>query len=548
MIDNTQPENDRFWTDACGLLLFAAGATSSSLLALALTDGPGAAGAATGTAAMGHGLLWIGGAIPVGLMSLACLLMGAGQFLGWSEAPRITRHLSGVLAVSLSLCMVLGAFSDNAGGLVGTFIGGALAGLSSPIVAGLVGMVALCLSVWGAWLSPAKASAWERAQQIERPAVPLQASADGVTTEESAALSFEGAPTAYPGTAASPYPEDVRSRGEIPEGASVIGAEESPKNEENREEQGSEGGADGAAPEGDEDGAEAEEESGALDMEADDSGESVDEHLATVESSSGAEALVGDELQDELVEDAWDTSGSGELEEEIEEPEEAAELQESAEDGASVELEAEEGSSWEELGSEELEAAEFDEEEEEEEWEEEEAEEAAELEEEEEPAEAAELEEEEEEEEWEEEEAAELEEEEEPVEAAEPETAAGEIEGQGDLFAAEDASLEPEVVLEPQSAPVDDSLEASVEATDADTAEGSETEASLLMQAADLFLERDRVAVSLLQRQFNLDFEECCGILDELQEMGLIGPYLGGNRRDILLSREEWLDHVSEMT
>ena len=516
MIDNTQPENDRFWTDACGLLLFAAGATSSSLLALALTDGPGAAGAATGTAAMGHGLLWIGGAIPVGLMSLACLLMGAGQFLGWSEAPRITRHLSGVLAVSLSLCMVLGAFSDNAGGLVGTFIGGALAGLSSPIVAGLVGMVALCLSVWGAWLSPAKASAWERAQQIERPAVPLQASADGVTTEESAALSFEGAPTAYPGTAASPYPEDVRPRGEIPEGASVIGAEESPKNEENREEQGSEGGADGAAPEGDEDGAEAEEESGALDMEADDSGESVDEHLATVESSSGAEALVGDELQDELVEDAWDTSGSGELEEEIEEPEEAAELQESAEDEASVELEAEEGSSWEELGSEELEAAEFDEEEEEEEWEEEEA--------------------------------AELEEEEEPVEAAEPETAAGEIEGQGDLFAAEDASLEPEVVLEPQSAPVEDSLEASVEATDADTAEGSETEASLLMQAADLFLERDRVAVSLLQRQFNLDFEECCGILDELQEMGLIGPYLGGNRRDILLSREEWLDHVSEMT
>ena len=160
--------------------------------------------------------------------------------------------------------------------------------------------------------------------------------------------------------------------------------------------------------------------------------------------------------------------------------------------------------------------------------------------------EAAELDEEEEE--WEEEEAAELEEKEESVVAAEPETAAGEIEGQGDLFAAEDASLEPEVVLEPQSAPVETSLETSVEAAEADIAEGAEVEASLLMQAADLFLERDRVAVSLLQRQFNLDFEECCSILDELQEMGLIGPYLGGNRRDILLSREEWLDHVSEMT
>jgi hypothetical protein len=45
-----------------------------------------------------------------------------------------------------------------------------------------------------------------------------------------------------------------------------------------------------------------------------------------------------------------------------------------------------------------------------------------------------------------------------------------------------------------------------------------------------------------------MDFEECCVILDRLQEMGLIGPYLGGNRRDILLTRDEWLEHVSETT
>jgi DNA segregation ATPase FtsK/SpoIIIE-like protein len=64
------------------------------------------------------------------------------------------------------------------------------------------------------------------------------------------------------------------------------------------------------------------------------------------------------------------------------------------------------------------------------------------------------------------------------------------------------------------------------------------------MKAADLFLERDRVAVSLLQRQFDVDFEECCVILDQLQEMGLIGPYLGGSRRDILLTRDEWLSRV----
>ena len=99
-------------------------------------------------------------------------------------------------------------------------------------------------------------------------------------------------------------------------------------------------------------------------------------------------------------------------------------------------------------------------------------------------------------------------------------------ESQGNLFGAEDAEdAEEEVILEPQAKP-------------------SEGHEAVLMKAADLFLDRDRVAVSLLQRQFKLDFEESCAILDELQEMGLIGPYLGGNRRDILLTRDEWFERV----
>ena len=93
----------------------------------------------------------------------------------------------------------------------------------------------------------------------------------------------------------------------------------------------------------------------------------------------------------------------------------------------------------------------------------------------------------------------------------------------------EDDSTEGEVILEPQAKP-----------------EGASEE--VLLKAADLFLDRDRVAVSLLQRQFQLDFEESCAVLDELQERGLIGPYLGGNRRDILLSREEWLERVGGAT
>ncbi|MAF66922.1 MAG: hypothetical protein CMJ84_14865 [Planctomycetes bacterium] len=61
------------------------------------------------------------------------------------------------------------------------------------------------------------------------------------------------------------------------------------------------------------------------------------------------------------------------------------------------------------------------------------------------------------------------------------------------------------------------------------------------MKAGCLFLERERVAVSMLQRGFDLSFDQSCKILDELQERGLIGPYMGGKSREILMNREEWL-------
>ena len=56
-----------------------------------------------------------------------------------------------------------------------------------------------------------------------------------------------------------------------------------------------------------------------------------------------------------------------------------------------------------------------------------------------------------------------------------------------------------------------------------------------------LFVEEGRVAVSMLQKRFGMSFKQATAILDDLQQRGLIGPYLGGKKRDILLSKEEWL-------
>lgn len=74
--------------------------------------------------------------------------------------------------------------------------------------------------------------------------------------------------------------------------------------------------------------------------------------------------------------------------------------------------------------------------------------------------------------------------------------------------------------------------------------EGDEAFAQLVFEAGCAILEQKRVAVSMLERRFQVDFDKACRVLDELQEAGLIGPYIGGRTRDILLTREEWLAHA----
>jgi len=523
------------WSDAFGLVLFAVGSITGALLFKTLTHTTPSAEGANWAVQMGHGLLWATGPVPVSMMSLACFFLGAAQFLGYLEAQRATRHLVGVLGISVGLSIVLGAYSPDAGGRLGMIIGGGLAGIAAAPLGALVGLGLVCASIWTAWMTPRRVTAWEKAQEIEKPAVPLQAKADGVTSEESAALAFDGDPGAFPGTVESPYPEDVRVHGQIPDGAAALGAEETSNHVETEEEYGSEERTE-SAPLGAKSAAEAGGEGDDLLLEADpgDAG-LASEDLAVSEESAELDSADGADSEDELseapssaapeegvdVEADEETSAGGE---ELEPAEHAAEGELEEEEEWEEEEEYEEDEEYEEEG----ELEEDDSEDEEGEFEEEEEleeddviEDAAELEEEE-------LEEEEEfESEGESEEAAELEEEVEDVQAPAP---AEVSDGQGDLFdMGGDDSTEAEVILEPQAKPA------------------AATE-EILMKAADLFLDRDRVAVSLLQRQFQLDFEESCAVLDELQERGLIGPYLGGNRRDILLSREEWLERVGDAT
>jgi DNA segregation ATPase FtsK/SpoIIIE-like protein len=97
----------------------------------------------------------------------------------------------------------------------------------------------------------------------------------------------------------------------------------------------------------------------------------------------------------------------------------------------------------------------------------------------------------------------------------------------GDEYEEADEDEEP-VVLEPQSPPL-----------------AASTQSERLLNAGRVLVRQGRVAVSVLQQELDMEFDEACELLDQLQAEGLIGPYKGGKKRDILLSEEEWEDHFA---
>ncbi|MAB79560.1 MAG: hypothetical protein CMJ89_09440 [Planctomycetes bacterium] len=109
----------------------------------------------------------------------------------------------------------------------------------------------------------------------------------------------------------------------------------------------------------------------------------------------------------------------------------------------------------------------------------------------------------------------------------------------GSTVSAEDET-EPGVVLQPVSA-----AEREPEETVPPAVCLNDDIEQLVYESGLLIVEQGRVAVSMLQRRFSIDFDQACGILDKLQELGLIGPYMGGRKREILLSNEQWVEHVT---
>lgn len=573
-----------------GVLVFTLAAFPVVLVALALMKGgPGDAG---GTASIARGLIESFGYVPTLLCGAGFAGVGAALLLSTREVE-VAKHMSGVLFTAIGFAVILGSFQDTPegvlhGGAFGLSTGGLLRGAVGAWAGALVGGSVLFAAIWLTWIggglelrqpnkSESEATLSEALTEKE---------ADGVTAAEATALvpdestlaymeelwrrTTSNRPQAEP-IPPSPYPDDVRLHGQVPEGAAPLrdSSDEPTQTAGEAHHAALEGGvaeagdpahvgagqdlAGAAASDGSEEADPFREQAKEQALSAEAARALAGSHTdpkppADPRIPEGARPLVDESvevLSDGPPKPTWelDSEEDGpsvklrriteeaeqELEEEVsvlveeeeEDPEAEVEEYEEEETGEDPEAEYEDDEEEEEAEYEDDPEAEYEEEDEEEspdaEYEEYEEEGDSD-----EDPEAEYEEEEDDEEEGEEDPDAEYEEyEEEEDSEEEPEAEYEEVSEDEDPD--EVSTGEGDVVLQPQAGP-----------------EGDRSRSELVLESGNLFLEQGRVAVSLLQRRFSLEFDEACEVLDELQEVGLIGPYRGGQKRDILLSPEEW--------
>ena len=62
----------------------------------------------------------------------------------------------------------------------------------------------------------------------------------------------------------------------------------------------------------------------------------------------------------------------------------------------------------------------------------------------------------------------------------------------------------------------------------------------MLPAAVDVILETGQASVSMLQRRLKLGYARAARIVDEMEEKGIVGPFVGSKPREILITKEQW--------
>ena len=62
----------------------------------------------------------------------------------------------------------------------------------------------------------------------------------------------------------------------------------------------------------------------------------------------------------------------------------------------------------------------------------------------------------------------------------------------------------------------------------------------MLPQAAEVVLEMKQCSVSMLQRRLKLGYSRAARIVDQMEELGIVGPYEGAKPRSVPIDRNGW--------
>ena len=65
--------------------------------------------------------------------------------------------------------------------------------------------------------------------------------------------------------------------------------------------------------------------------------------------------------------------------------------------------------------------------------------------------------------------------------------------------------------------------------------EAGEERDALIEEAIDVIRKTDQASVSMLQRKLKIGYSRAARVMDQLEEMGVVGPYKGTKARDILI-------------
>jgi S-DNA-T family DNA segregation ATPase FtsK/SpoIIIE len=77
-------------------------------------------------------------------------------------------------------------------------------------------------------------------------------------------------------------------------------------------------------------------------------------------------------------------------------------------------------------------------------------------------------------------------------------------------------------------------------ASDPDPSDEELTHDEMLPDAVEVILETKQASVSLLQRRLKLGYARAARIVDEMEELGIVGPFAGAKPRQILITKEQW--------